>query len=162
MGRKSKNLVRSCFTKKGIGAECNYCKKMYMAANVTKMASHLSSSCLQCPSKIRKSVRENRTENTLAQERVESEQGDVSMSSDSSSTFSTSMNTSGLSNSSNLSSNGLRNFFDNISAGTNDELQEQMAKAIYVTGTPLGMFEHPILCDHLSSCQLEKWFQQLC
>lgn len=145
MGRKSNDLVWSCFTRQGKGVICNYCKKHYVVANVTKMATHLSSSCLQCPNKIRKAIRENKTDSTLTKGTIEDEHEEemsMSMSSDCSTNT---LNTSGS------SSSGLRSYFDRISDDTNTALQEKMAKAIFVTGMPLGIFEHSLWIEFFNS-----------
>lgn len=149
MGRKTADLIWSSFTKNGKGAECKHCKKSYVVANVTKMATHLSK-CVQCPDKVRKAIRENRAEQDFARERLDLEDtsNDSTLNTTNSSS-NTSFNTSASTPS--TSNQRIRGFFDNITADNSLELQQKMAKAIYVTGAPLGLFDHPLWIDFFNA-----------
>lgn len=52
MGRSKNSIVWRNYTKKGNGVDCNFCKKSYRFANVSKMKKH-SISCLHTPDTVK-------------------------------------------------------------------------------------------------------------
>lgn len=59
MVRPKNEIVWKCFTKKNDGSHCNYCKKKYVFANVSKMTNHILA-CFKCPEEIKKDIRTQR------------------------------------------------------------------------------------------------------
>lgn len=59
MVRPKNEIVWKCFTKKDHGSHCNYCKKKYIFANVSKMTNHILA-CFKCPEEIKKDIRAQR------------------------------------------------------------------------------------------------------
>lgn len=161
MGRKSHDLIWRSFIKIGRGAECKHCKRKYAVANVTKLGTHLLSNCLQCPDDIIKGLRKSRSEKSSTQENFDIEEASsssesmVSLNATSTSNMSSISNTPSTSSTSSTSSTPkptrIRGFFDNIRAEENFELQQRMAKAVFITGAPLGLFEHPLWVDFFNT-----------
>ncbi|KAG7308255.1 hypothetical protein JYU34_006934 [Plutella xylostella] len=132
MPRKKKNdiwenYLHSATTKT---VKCKHCDKVYQFANVNKMANHLLK-CYKCPVVIKNKLKTTPETNTPA---INMPRPDVSLIETSPDQSMIDANTSSTST----------NSEPLISAEKKLYLDQLLSKAIFVTGSPLSMVEHPL------------------
>lgn len=141
MGR-NKGPAWRFFKVENKGVICKYCEKSYLHSNVNKMTEHIIK-CLKCPHHLKKCLMVQKVKNsdTISvsvnglshSDKEEEAQHCVSTPSSQSKSIAPR----------NLQSQ-MKSFVDDMSCNENEALNKALAKAIYVTGTPLSITEHPL------------------
>ncbi|XP_022817532.1 zinc finger BED domain-containing protein RICESLEEPER 2-like [Spodoptera litura] len=110
--------------------KCKHCEKVYQFGNVSKMSSHLLK-CYRCPTVIKNKLQKIPVTRTSATNSPLQDESHREMSQDTSLTDTTSITTS-----SEISSE--------ITPEKKLYLDQLLSKAIFVTGSPLSIVEHPL------------------
>ncbi|KAH9635484.1 hypothetical protein HF086_015484 [Spodoptera exigua] len=107
--------------------KCKHCEKVYQFGNVSKMRSHLLK-CYRCPSVIKNKLQKIPITSTTATNRPLQDESHSEILQDNSLTDTSSITTTS----------------SEISAEKKLYLDQLLLKAIFVTGSPLSIVEHPL------------------
>ncbi|XP_049873495.1 uncharacterized protein LOC126372036 [Pectinophora gossypiella] len=144
--RKDKETWREYTRGPGKSVVCNHCRKSYKFANVSKMRTHLEN-CAKCPLDIRQAL-------SLKNGDQQDENRDPL-----SCISSQNMPSSNSESLKEIHSKQNEDEYDSpvllftITEAARTKLNEKLSKAIYVTGAPLSMTEHPLWKDFFNDLQ---------